>query len=207
MAVPPRCACQVLRSRVTFTPGPEQGAFKPAGGASGEVRPGMTTFATPAFRQNMTPAMTYATQNVPFLGPMQLVGADSTPFSINMVNGKGSAVLPFFNLPAWTRGGAITGPNALRPFRNYLRNKQTYVQPMNQLFFEAQPMSVNAPHGVRVDLTPQAIDTQGVTAIGPYIGGGRSFKNWQVVVNVSGAPNTNATVTGQAVARLHHVFG
>ena len=181
MAIPPRCACQVMRSRVTFTPG--QGMH------------------------SRTPSTSSATQNIPFLGPMQMVGADSTPFSIDMVNGKGSVTLPFYNLPAWTRGGVISGPSALRPFRNYLRTKQTYIQPMNQLFFEAQPMSIQAPHGVRVDLTPQAIDSQGVTAIGPYIGGGRSFKNWQVVVTATGAPNTSGTVKGTAIGRLHHVFG
>ena len=180
MAIAPRCACQVPRSCVTYTPG--QG-------------------------RHITPTTSAATQNIPFVGPMQHVGSDATPFSIDMVNGKGSVILPFFNLPSWTQGHPLVTPSALRPFRNSLRTKQTYVQPMSQLFFDAQPMNIQAPHGVRIDCQPRAIDTTGVIANGPFIGGGRSFRDWQVVITATGNPGFSGTVKGTAVGRLHHLFG
>lgn len=179
MAVPARCACQVIRSRVSYTP--SQGHFA-------------------------TPATTAATQNIGFLGPMQLVGADATPFSMTMLNGHAQTIVPFFNLPAWTRGHVITVPNSLRPFRNQLRTKQTYIQPMNQLFFETHHMNITAPPGVRITTQPRAIDAQNIPATGPFIGGGRSFRNWQVIVTATAGKNVNGPISGTAVGRLHHVF-
>lgn len=181
MAIAPKCACQVRRSHVT--------------GILGK-------------RDGWTPSVTSATQNIGFVGPTQTVGVDATPFSVNMVNGTGKVTVPFFNLPAWTRGNPLIMPNSfLRPWQNQLRTRDTYVQPMNQLVFEAQPVNVNAPNHVRIDLQTQAIDSQGVTAQGPFIGGGRSFRNWQVVVTATGNPGYTGTVTGTAVGRVHHIFG
>lgn len=179
MAVPQRCACQVIRSRISYTP--TQGRFA-------------------------TPSTTGATQNIGFVGPMQLVGADSTPFSVDVVNGRGTIIVPFYNLPAWTRGHVLTIPNYLRPFHNQLRTKQTFIQPMNQLFFHAHPMSIVGPPNVRIDIAPRAIDAQNIPATGPFIGGGRSYRNWQAVVTATASKGFTGTVTGQAVGTLHHVF-
>lgn len=179
MAIAPKCACQVRRSHVTFTPG----------------------------KRGWTPMATSASQNIEFVGPTQPVGVDATPFTLNVVNGRATATLPFYNLPTWTRGNPLVVPNQLRPFRNQLRSKQTFVQPMNQLFFDAQPMNITGPHGMQINCTPQAIDTQNVTAVGPYIGGGRSYKNWQVIITALADKSFTGKVSGTVVARLHHIFG
>ena len=124
-----------------------------------------------------------------------------------MVRGKGTVTVPFYNLPAWSRGSPLTVPNQLQPFRNQLRSKQTYVQPMNQLFFDTSAIQVQAPHGVRIDTTPQVVDDKGITTQGPLIGGGRSFTNWSVILNATGDSTFTGTVSGTAIARLHHIFG
>lgn len=184
MAVQPKCACQVRRACVTFTPGQPQ-------------------------KVGWTPSTSNATQNVDFVGPTQVAGVDSTPFSIDVYNGKGSVTVPFYNLPAWTRGNPLTIPNQLRPWRNQLRGKQTYVQPMNQLFFDAQTMNIVAPHGANVTISvqPRTIDSKGIITNGPIIGGGRIFSGWQVVVSAQTAKNFTGKVSGTAIARLHHIFG
>ena len=180
MAIQPKCACQVIRARATYTT--KQGRF-------------------------LTPATTAATQNLDFVGPMQMAGADATPFSIPLVNGQGTVTVPFYNLPAWTRGGVKTVPNYLQPYRNQPRVKATFVRDMNQFFFAVHSMNVQAPPGVRVDVSPRAIDHTGVAVTGPFIGGGRAFREYQCVVTATAGHNVNGTVSGTAVAHLHHVFG
>jgi hypothetical protein len=180
MAIAARCACQVRRQHLSYTP---------------------------TQRRFWTPAVTNETQNIQFVGPIQQVGSDATPFTLNIVNGQASLIVPFYNLPAWTRGHPLTVPNYLQPFHNQLRSKQTYVQPMNQLFYETHVMGLQAPAHVRVEAMPRVIDDQNVVANGPFIGGGRSYQKWQATLTATADKSFTGQVTGFAVATVHHVFG
>lgn len=175
MPVPARCACQVLRSTDTYTLG---------GGKS------------------RTPSTSAATQNLPFVGPTQLVGCDATPFTIALSGGSSTITLPFYNLPLRTHGNVITSPSVLQPFRN--TPPKTFIQPMSTLLYEVQPMNIVAPAGVRIDCTPDAIDSNGIVCPGPFLGGGRSYNNFRVHVTASTTNKTQTgKITGYVIGRLH----
>ena len=179
MATPPRITCQVLRSTDSFTPG---------GG------------------WDKTPSTTTATANVDFVGPTQLVGADMTPFTLPIVAGRGQITVPFYNLPNRSRGNVITNPSPLRPFRN--TQPLTYIQPMSQLLFEAQTMQLEGFPDIRIEVAPRAYDHTGVLCPGPYLGGGRRFRNFHVVVTASNKkPGATGNITGYVVGRLHLAAG
>jgi hypothetical protein len=140
-----------------------------------------------------TPSTSAVTQNIPFVGPTQLIGVGFAPFTINVHGQSGQTIVPFSNLPS---GKGASLAQALSQ-----SGASTSIRTGYALLFVVSLQQSDAPNGVVFSVTPRAIDASGVITTTSLLGS-RTYRAFQAVVafkqHISPAPATvNGTVTGQ----------
>jgi hypothetical protein len=157
------------------------------------ITPGGMTFA---------PGQTQSTNtNANPNAQMQLVGADSVPFSAQSNPSAPTKVtVTFPNLPKRNIAN-----NPLSPLYSSSGNQTLQVGPNGYLLLLCFIQGAPGAAGTVVTATPQAITVGGVIVTGPHLGS-ENFQTFQAVVTIANSP-LNQQVQGSVGAHLMLALG